>query len=254
VAAMYTVTEQEVTQWKESKLVSIEEDTKNAPLITYPWLFSRELGKIATRQSGPSALRAAFAANGEIKRREPVKKSNYKAELHSIELEPVKEWKPEHVVDDHVGKTASDVAPLEEVKEKELEVAGEDEEAVDEMTKEIAEEVAEEDAVDRACKMEEVDTEVSTEKEEPEEQELEETTEEESQEEQSSEEETSVEEGVEEDGTVEEGAEDQGLEEQSSEEEGTVEDPEQHGGEEEGAKEEVEEAESAFDRLMAMTS
>jgi RNA-dependent RNA polymerase len=250
VAAMYTVTEQEVTQWKESKLVSIEEDTKNAPLITYPWLFSRELGKIATRQSGPSALRAAFAANGEIKRREPVKKSNYKAELHSIELEPVREWMPEHAVDDHVGKTAFDVAPLEDVGEKGLEVAGQDEEAVEEMIKETAEEIAEEDAVDGAYKMEEADAEISTEKEEPEEQELEETTEEESQEEQMSEEETSVGEGAEDEISVEEGAEDQRAEEQEPEKEVTS---EEH-AEEEGAKEEVEEASSAYDRLMAMMS
>jgi RNA-dependent RNA polymerase len=249
VAAMYTVTEQEVTQWKESKLVSIEGDTKNAPLITYPWLFSRELGKIATRQSGPSALRAAFTANGDVRRREPVKKSNYKAELHSIELEPVREWKPEHAVDDHVGKTAFHVAPLEEVEKKGLEVSGQDEEAVDEMTKETAKEIAEEDAVDGACKMEEADAEISTEKEELQEQKLEETTEEDSPEDQRPEEESSEEEI-----SVEERTEEQHAEEERPEEEGAEEKFEEHGGEEEGAKEEVEEADSAYDRLMAMIS
>jgi RNA-dependent RNA polymerase len=96
VAAMYTVTAQEVEQWKENKLVSFDEDTKNAPFFTYPWLFGRELERIATRQSGPSALRTALAANGDVKRREPVKKSNYKAELRGVKLEPLQEWKPEH--------------------------------------------------------------------------------------------------------------------------------------------------------------
>ncbi|KAK6003095.1 hypothetical protein QM012_000940 [Aureobasidium pullulans] len=114
VAAMYAVTEQEVAQWKESKLVSIDEDTRGAPLITYPWLFSRELGKIATRQSGPSALQATLTASGGIRRRAPVAKSSYKTELHSIELEPLLEWKPENAVGDRKGKTAFDVAGVEE--------------------------------------------------------------------------------------------------------------------------------------------
>jgi RNA-dependent RNA polymerase len=224
VAAMYTVTEQEVTQWKESKLVSFDEDSSTAPLITYPWLFSRELGKIATRHSGPSALRAAFAANGDIRRRAPVVKSNYKVELHSIKLEPLAEWKPEHAVDDHVGKTAFDVAAVKKF-EEELEMAGGEDEAKEEMANETAEEVVEEDALDGADKMHGADTE------------------------ERAEEEKSKEESSEEDRP-----EKKGLAEEEEEEIGTSEEPEQQGGEEEGAKEGAEEAENAYDRLMAMMS
>ncbi|KAI5272997.1 RdRP-domain-containing protein [Aureobasidium subglaciale] len=114
VATMYTITAQEVRQWKENKQGSIDRDLSNAPLISYPWLFSRELGKIATNQSGPSLLSSTFG--GEIRRRTPVVKSSYKANLGGLKLEPLEEWKPEHNVDDHVG-TAFDVAesPKKEV-------------------------------------------------------------------------------------------------------------------------------------------
>ncbi|CAD0087982.1 unnamed protein product [Aureobasidium vineae] len=192
VAAMYTVTEQEVTQWKESKLVSFNEDPKNAPLITYPWLFSRELGKIATGQSSPSALRAALATNGDI-RRHPVVKSGYKAELHSIKLEPLAEWKPEDAVGDHVRKTAFDVITVQEFEEQTLELEGEIEEPEEEET---TEEAAEEE----------------------------------------------VEGGAKEEERVEE-------EEERVEDEGAKE-----GAKEEVEEQEAEETESAFDRLMAMTT
>jgi RNA-dependent RNA polymerase len=280
VAAMYTVTAQEVEQWKENKLVSFDEDTKDAPLITYPWLFGRELGKIATRQSGPSAIRAGLTVNSDVRRRDPVKKSNHKVELHSIKLEPLQEWKPEHaVVGDHVGKTAFDVAAAKEPK-KEIHVAGENDEVVEEMaeltaegdavigdTKETTKEIIEEDAVDGADAMGAADTEGRT-QEHLGQQRLEDTTEEESPVEQISEKEESGEEEPEEEG-AEERLEQQGSEDEEAgeekaeevagekpEEEGAVNEPEKLGGEEEGAKEEVveEEAENALDRLLAMTS
>jgi hypothetical protein len=249
VAAMYTVTAQEVEQWKENKLVSFDEDTKNAPLITYPWLFGRELGKIATRQSGPSEMRAMLTANGDVRRREPVKKSNYKAELRSVKLEPLQEWKPEYaVVGDHVGKTAFDVASAEGL-EKGIHVAGENDEAVDEMPKETTkvtvEEMNDEDAVNGADEMEAADTEGMA-QEDMEPQRSEDATEEECAEEQISDREESGEGEPE-----EEGAKETGFEEERAEE-----GPGKVGGEEEEAKKEVveEEPENALDLLLAMTS
>lgn len=116
VAAMYTVTAQEVAQWKNGRLVSVDGDTSNAPFITYPWLFSKEMGMIAVKKSGPSSLRAMFAPNGEIRQRAPLMKTNYKTELSGIRLEPLAEWKPEHGmgVGDHVGTTAFDIAAVED--------------------------------------------------------------------------------------------------------------------------------------------
>ncbi|KAH0362099.1 RdRP-domain-containing protein, partial [Aureobasidium melanogenum] len=212
VAAMYAVTEQEVTRWKESKLVSIDEDTRGAPLITYPWLFSRELGKIATRQSGPSALQAAFAANGGIRRRAPVVKSSYKTELHSIKLEPLAEWKPENAVGDRVGKTAFDVAEVDDIREETLQ-AIETEISELKMTEEgevVKEEVPEEQAEDEESTEGGATEEAFT----PEESEEEEASEEVPEEEERAKEEDVVQDGLTED----------------------------------------EEAEYAFDRLMAMTS
>ncbi|KAI5201365.1 RdRP-domain-containing protein [Aureobasidium subglaciale] len=130
VAAMYTVTDQEVRRWKENKLVSIDEDLSNAPLITYPWLFSRELGKIATSQSGPSLLSSTFG--GEVRRRAPVLNSSYMTGLTGIKLEPLEEWKPEHRVGDHVGTTAFDVA--ESLKEEAAAEQGEMKEKLEDET------------------------------------------------------------------------------------------------------------------------
>lgn len=224
VAAMYTVTEKEVTRWRESKLVSIDEDTRDAPLITYPWIFSRELGKVATRQSGPSALQTAFAANGGVRRRAPVVKSSYKKELHSIKLEPLAEWKPENAVGYRVGKTAFDIAEVDDIEEQTSEV-GE--------TQTPEEEISEDGGVVKE----------------------------------------EVKKGVSEDeGAKEQAAEQEGAEESATEEVFTPWESEEEGAtegvpeEEEEAKEadavqegamegeEVEEAEDAFDRLMAMTS
>jgi len=258
VAAMYTVTEQEVTQWKETRLVSFDEDSKNAPLITYPWLFSRELGKIATRQSGPSAVRAAFAASGEIRRTAPVVKSNYKAELHSIKLEPLTEWKPENAVVDHVGKTAFDVAATEKLEkqlekeleakleaglETELEMVAEDDGAVDKVAEKAAEKIAEEDAVDGADAMK------AAEMKEKEEQDMEKQ--------------GSVEQKLEDQSSEGESLGDEATKEQKAEEEEEDEadkgamdniEPQGAGGEEEGANAGAGEVDNAYDRLMAMMS
>lgn len=255
VAAMYTVTEQEVTQWKENRLVSFDADDMNTPLITYPWLFSRELGKIAIRQSGPSALRTASAANGDVRRRAPVVKSNYKTELHSIKLEPLPEWKPEHPVGDHVGKTAFDVAAVERLEEK-LEVTGGDEEAVEEVGEDTAAEIPKGDAVDGAEEIKGTDMDEAS-------QEL--GLEEQSSEEWISEEERSEEKGSEKKGAVEreeeeemraseEESEQAGPEDEEPSGESAMDEPEHQEGEEEGAKELAEESENAYDRLMAMMS
>ncbi|KEQ74508.1 RdRP-domain-containing protein [Aureobasidium namibiae CBS 147.97] len=244
VAAMYTITEQEVTQWKGNRQVSFDEDDMNAPLITYPWLFGRELGKIATRKSGPSALRTAFAANGDVKRRAPVVKSNYKAELHSIKLEPLPEWKPEHAVVDHVEKTAFDVAAVQRLEEK-LEITGGDDKAMDEMAV-TPKKSADGDAVDGADRMRGAGTEEETEDEVLEEQ----SSEEQSSAEQTSEDEEAEEEDQEETGVSKEESQQAGAGEAEPRDEGEVEDLDQQGGEEEGA----EEGESAYDRLMAMMS
>ncbi|KAG9654395.1 RdRP-domain-containing protein, partial [Aureobasidium melanogenum] len=220
VAAMYAVTEQEVARWKESKLVSIDEDTRGAPLITYPWLFSRELGKIATRQSGPSALRAAFAVNGGIRRSAPVIKSSYKTELHSIKLEPLVEWKPEHAVGDRVGKTAFDFAKIGEVVEETMEV-GQSETSEEKMVEDsevFEEEVKEGVSEDETEKQQVV-------------------------------EEEGAEEGAAEEAFTPEESEKEGASEEASEEkEAKAEDVV-----EEAEEEEAEEVEDAFDRLMAMT-
>lgn len=248
VAAMYTVTEQEVTQWKENKL------DLDAPLITFPWLFSRELGKIATRQSGPSVLRTAFAANGDVRRGAPVVKSNYKAELHSIKLEPLPEWKPEHPVSDHVGNTAFDIAAVERLEEK-LEDAEGDKETVEEAVKETAAEVTAGETVDVADKMDGADMETSTEEGRSEEQ----SSAERISEGQVSKEEGSADQGAgkedeEEIGVSKESPEQAGPGEEEPREKGAMEDSKQQEGEEEGAKERAEEGESAYDRLMAMMS
>ncbi|KAG9581037.1 RdRP-domain-containing protein, partial [Aureobasidium melanogenum] len=220
VAAMYAVTEQEVARWKESKLVSIDEDTRGAPLITYPWLFSRELGKIATRQSGPSALQAALAANGGIRRRAPIVKSSYKTELHSIKLEPLAEWKPEHAVGDRGGKTAFDVAQIGEVEKETLQV-GQSETLGEEIIVDggvVKEEVKEADSEEGAAKQQVV-------------------------------EEEGAEAGAAEEAfTPEESWEEAPKEEEEAKEEDVV----QEAAMEE--EEEAEEVEDAFDRLMAMTS
>ncbi|KAG9668598.1 RdRP-domain-containing protein, partial [Aureobasidium melanogenum] len=228
VAAMYTVTEQEVARWKESKLVSIDEDTRGAPLITYPWLFSRELGKIATRQSGPSALQAAFAANGGIRRRAPIVKSSYKTELHSIKLEPLAEWKPEHAASDRVGKTAFDVAAVDEV-EKEILQVGQSESLEEEMVVDggvVEEEVKEGVSEDEAGEQQVVEEEGAD---------------------KGAAEEAFTPEESEEEGAWEEAPE----EEEEAEEEKMVQDGVM---EKEAEAEEAEEVEDAFDRLMAMTS
>ncbi|KAG9943473.1 RdRP-domain-containing protein, partial [Aureobasidium melanogenum] len=217
VAAMYAVTEQEVTRWKESKLVSIDEDTRGAPLITYPWLFSRELGKIATMQSGPSALQAEFASKGGIRRRAPVVKSSYKTELHSIELEPLAEWKPEIAVGDRVGKTAFDVTEIDDIREETLQAVetgiSEQKMARDgEVMKEVVKEVTSENKAAKA---------------------------------------QAAEEEIVEDGAAEEAF----TLEESEVEEALEETPEEHVVQEGMTEdEEAEEVEDAFDRLMALTS
>lgn len=109
VAAMYKVTAQEVAKWQDSelqgKLILVGENSDKRPLISFPWIFANELGMIATAQSGPSSLKAAFAPNFEVNMRAPVAKHKFKSELYSIKLEPVNEWNPEgkNAVDDHVG-------------------------------------------------------------------------------------------------------------------------------------------------------